>query len=489
MRQVVFKYVTSLALLLSAASCSSDESKLMGIWHTELEAIPQLKSAFDLELNHDFFGDKWSGRFEIAETMTEGNLSSVKVDGSKITLDLGQGAMFKGNLANNKQQITGVLNVPGIEKQTLRFTKIEKWSSQRPARSDKDNQPVKTWAYQAPPAIHDGWKVGTINTATGDSKPLRDLFENILKGHFNGLDAILVARNGKLLLEEYFYMGDRERIHSIQSCTKSVTSLLIGIAHDDGLIKNLDAPVNTFFPAYGDSTKRKMPPFTLRNALTMSAALDWREDIPYSDPRNDAVLMNQSKDMFQYVLSKNPDPKVRPGEVFEYNSGLSILLGGVIANTTGKPADQYATQTLFKDLGINKFTWTAMNGQIHTGGGLFMKPRDILKLGQLVLDEGKWNEKQIVSASWIKESTAFNLPVNKANKEWGYGYQWWRGVLRADNKVFKTIYAAGYGGQVLCIIPDLDLVILTLHHNATEGNGRRSILWKEMETNILPAFK
>ncbi|MDQ6481767.1 serine hydrolase [Dyadobacter sp. LHD-138] len=328
---MIYKCFVSLALLGAVAACSFDEQKVVGIWHTEFEAVPHQKSAFDFELRHDIFNDAWSGRFEIPELMAEGSLSSASVKSSEITLDLGQGATFKGSLSKNKTVIKGILHMPDRKPETLSFTKTDHWSSQRPARIDQENQQVKRWTYQSPPLISDGWKVGTMHRKTANSKPLHALFESILKGNFHGLDALLVAQNGKLLLDEYFYLGDRERIHSIQSCTKSVTSLLIGIAHDDGLIQNLDAPLTAFFPTYNDSIKVKIPLPTLRNALTMSAGLDWREDIPYTDPKNDAVLMNRSKDMYQYVLTKNLDEKNKPGEKFGYNSGLSILLGGILS--------------------------------------------------------------------------------------------------------------------------------------------------------------
>ncbi|MCF2447633.1 beta-lactamase family protein [Dyadobacter sp. CY345] len=484
----ILRYWMSLALFVNVLACSNDKQKLVGIWHTEFEAVPHLMSAFDVELRHDFFSDSWSGRFEIPESMAEGTLSGINITDSKIFLDLGQGATFTGSLSKNKTEIKGMLNIPDHKSETLTLRKTDRWSSQRPARIDKENHAILNWNYQYPPLNNDGWKVAAMNLETTNFKALHDLFDNILKGKYHGLDALLVAQNGKLLLDEYFYLGDRERIHSLQSCTKSVTSLLIGIAQNDGLIQNLDAPLTAFFPSYKNSIKEKFPQPTLRNALTMSAGLDWHEDIPYTDPKNDAVLMNQSKDMYRYVLAKNLDGKDKPGKKFEYNSGLSILLGGILSNVTGKPADKYAEQSLFKELGIETFAWTSMNKQIHTGGGLFLRPRDMLKIGQLVLDKGKWNEKQIVPTSWITESTAFVLPINESSSDWGYGYQWWRGVFRVKEKVLPVIYAAGYGGQMLYIVPDLNLSILTLHHNASDVTGSHSLTWKDIEKSILPAF-
>jgi len=483
-----YKVIISLAFVLIITACSSNQIKLTGIWQAEFEAVPNLKADFDFELRHDLFSDKWSGGFEIAELMVKAPLTEVSIKDSKIVLNLGNGADFKGNISEDKTVIAGVLTTPNRKPQTLHFTKATKWSSQVPARVDKNKQNIKKWAYMLPKTIDDGWKVSSLNKTTSESKSLNELFQKIVDGKYQGLDALLVAQNGKLVLEEYFYLGGREKIHSIQSATKSVTSLLLGIAHDDGLIKDLDAPLKNFFPAYPDSVKRTPASVTLRHALTMSAGLDWLENIPYSDPKNDALRMNQSKDMYQYVLSKNADPKNRPGQKFEYNSGLSVLLGGVILDVTGKPADKYAEQTLFKQLGIKKFWWERANGQIHTGGGLFMRPRDIMKLGQLVLDEGKWNGEQVISKSWISESTAYRLPISELNKQAGYGYQWWRGTCTIDKKILPVIYAAGYGGQVLYIVPDLNLVVLTLHHNPSEADLSHSIAWSELEKMIIPAF-
>lgn len=483
--QIYGLYLVGCALFFTVTACSSSQRKLSGIWHTEFEAVPGLKSDLDFELRYDIFEDKWSGRFEVVESMIESELAEVKINDSKIALNLGEGAKLEGVLSADGSVITAKLFVPGREPDTLRFTKTEKWSSQRPARVDQNKQYIGTWNYSTPHSTADGWKVGPIRKATAESGPLKMILSDILQGKYNGLDAFLVAQDGQLVLEEYFYLGGRDKIHSLQSVTKSVTSLLVGIAQDKGLIRSLDTPLRDFFPAFKD-TALVSP--SLRHALTMSAALDWQEDIPYSDPKNDAVLMNQSSDMYQYVLSKKPDTKNKPGEIFEYNSGLSILLGGVLLNATGKPADKFAAQTLFKDLGIEKFWWNSMNEKVHTGGGLFLRPRDLLKIGQLVLDQGKWNNKQVVSTSWISASTAFLLPINGSNKDFGYGYQWWRGIFREKEKAFPAIYASGYGGQFLYIIPDLNLVILTLHHNAADATGSHTITWPKVEKMILPAF-
>ncbi|WP_143828840.1 serine hydrolase domain-containing protein [Dyadobacter fermentans] len=475
-------------IMLLVTGCSSDGQELKGIWHAEFEAVPGLKTALDIQLNQELMSGKWTGRFELPELMAAEQIPAIHIDGPNVMLDLGAGTTFKGEVSGDRKLIKGILHIPNQQPENLSFTKTPNWSAQIPARADAKGKPLKAWTYQAPVEAGDGWASGTLEPRILQSKPLNDLLARILEGKFHGLDALLVAQDGRLVLEEYFYLGGRERLHSVQSVTKSVTSLLVGMARDKGLIKNLDSPLRSYFPNYTDSLPTITSP-TLRNALTMSAALDWKEDIPYSDPENDAVRMNQSDDLYQYVLSKKPDPTDKPGERFEYNSGLSILLGGILLHATGKPADSLAKNTLFRDLGINHFAWTTLGGKVHTGGGLFLRPRDLLKIGQLVLDKGQWNSRQIVSEAWINESTAFILPTQAGNRESGYGYQWWRGVAKFGSNALTVIYAAGYGGQMLYIVPDLNLVAVTLHHNQSDINGSHSITWKHMQEVILPAFQ
>jgi len=279
------------------------------------------------------------------------------------------------------------------------------------------------------------------------------------------------------VLEEYFHFGSRNEIHQIQSVTKSVTSLVFGIAYDEGLIGDLERPVYDFFPNYSDSAwVKEAYPISLKHALMMSAGLDWREKgVSYTNPLNDAIRMNKSGDMYGYVLSRDIDQSKRPGEKFEYTSGLSILLGGVLLQETGMPIDKYAEQTLFKQLGIENYYWSSHADQVHTGGGLSMRPRDLLKLGQLVLDSGCWNGKQVISESWIRESTKAHLTVEGSRKGRGYGYQWWRDMFYVDQKGYPAIYASGYGWQLLWVIPDLEMVVLVLHHNPSDGKAEHSL--------------
>ncbi len=346
-----------------------------------------------------------------------------------------------------------------------------------------ENSDIKT-----PDDINDGWSVANLKDVGFAQQPLKEFFQSVKDGEYEGLDALLIAYDGQLVLDEYFNTGEIDNVHTIQSITKSLTSLLIGAAYDDGILSDLDEPVHNFFPKYSDSAQANTWSPSLRHVLMMSAGLEWNEtDIPYSNPNNDAVQMNNSNDMFYYLLSKERKEGVQPGEKFYYNSGLSILLGGVLESATGYPADHYAEKTLFARLGIDDYQWISFNGKVHTGGGLSLKARDLLKMGQLVLDKGKWNDERVISESWIEESTAHYLDAEFAHDTLGYGYQWWRDDFIVKDESYQVIYGSGYGGQYLWIIPDLDLVVVALHQISNGKEASQIFGRNEMEEIIFPA--
>ena len=486
--KITSNVVIIFVILLISLACSKEKHTWEGVWQTNIEFYPGFTVASEFELHQDSIDKTWSAKWEIPELMSFGVYKDVKVTPSYIEVDLESGWTLKGILLEDQKSMNVIRYSPTLGSDTIMYHKVENWTSKMPARLDNKGQKVKSWNYTAPDLINDDWTIGSLCDSNNNCQPLEELFQKILDGKYQGLDAILVAQNGKLVLEEYFHLGRRDRVHSIQSATKSVTSLLVGIAYDNGFISNLDQPLQDFFPKYRDSFSQKPWPVSLKHALMMSGGVDWQEKIPYTDPRNDAVVMNNSADMYNYVLSRDIRQGEKTGEKFEYNSGLSVLLGGVVLCATGVPIDEYAEQTLFSKLGMKHYIWSSSNGQVHTGGGLYMQPRDILKIGQLVLNNGQWNGQQVVSQSWVKESTALHLPINSSKNLVGYGYQWWRGIFEVNQTKYNTIYAEGYGIQYLWIIPKLDLVVLVLHHNPTDIVDNHSIIWKEMERFIIPSF-
>lgn len=481
------RLILSLCCLAAITTCAEEPSGWEGFWQAEMEEFPGFVTVAELELRKDPDNHEWRGTYRNPEMMDIADFQAIDVKGSGIEMNLGRDFSIHGALSNEANSFQGVLCLADSAIDTVSFTRIDDWTIP-PARIGENGQPVEQWSYTAPEKTDDGWSVVSLVDAEIPQQPLQELFQSVIDGKYPGLDAVLVAHEGRLVVEEYFHYGRRYRIHSLQSMTKSVTSLLVGVAYDQGLIHSLETPIRDFFTEYRKSCRTDPWSVSLRHTLMMSAALEWNEqDIPYSDPNNDAVRMNNSSDMHNYVLSRDRKDGEQPGEQFYYNSGLSILLSGVLKDATGMRADQYAKKTLFRELGIEEYQWGSLNGTLHTGGGLFLRPRDLLKLGQVVLDSGKWKEEQVISESWIEESTALHLEIEEPENAIGYSYQWWIGELRAADKRYETVYASGHGGQFLWIVPELDLVAVALHHIPVNAEDIRSFYWDEMEQIVIPA--
>jgi CubicO group peptidase (beta-lactamase class C family) len=327
------------------------------------------------------------------------------------------------------------------------------------------------YEYTVPNATNDGLEVASLDGEKIDADLIKSLFDEVLSGRFKNVSSVLVAKDGKLIIEEYFprQEGDR-RAHAfrqvapqeITSATKSVTSILVGIAIDQQLIRNVDEKVSTFFPEYADlfadDDRAKL---SLRHLLAMSAGLSWDEwTTPYNDPRNDHIRMLRSDDPIRYVLEQ--PMASQPGTKFTYSSGVSLLLGEIIRKATNMPADRFAKRNLFEPLGISDFYWSKYPGElVQTGGGLFLRPRDMTKIGYLFLNKGRWQGKQVVSEGWVKQSTEnYVAPgqIQPAVSADGYGFHWWLTSLQTGNKAVDTYSARGRGGQFILVVPSLKLV-------------------------------
>jgi CubicO group peptidase (beta-lactamase class C family) len=338
--------------------------------------------------------------------------------------------------------------------------------------------------YQKPLATGDGWVTASLNEVGMDKKPIFELLSMLAKPEGRTIDSLLVIKDGKLVLETY-YPGDditvtdtlsftrkdfdRDTLHCLASASKSVTSILFGIAIDQGKITDLDEKMFASFPEYAELSDGGKDEITLRHMLTMTSGIPWDESYSFNDARNDLGHMAFfSPDPVRYVLEKRLTS--RPGEMWVYNSGTTNLLGEILHRKTGTPLVEYAGDNLFNPLGITSFEWHSFptSPQMAVASSLlYLKPRDMAKIGQLYLQQGKWNNIQIVSPQWVQESTATSvqLPIDygHAFQNTGYGYQWWRGKF--TNGDTDTIYAAGWGGQFIFIMPEIQTVIVTTGSN------------------------
>ncbi len=294
-----------------------------------------------------------------------------------------------------------------------------------------------------------GWRTSTPDAQGMDGKLLRAALVFVRKQDL-AFHGILVIRHGYIVLEKYFPPFERTTEHSLYSCTKSFVSALVGIAVGRRYIRDVTMPVVGFFSdrtfAGLNASKKSI---TLMDLLTMSAGLDWSE----GDDTYDRMYL-YSRDWVKFVL--DAPMTARPGQVFNYSSGNSHVLAAVVQEASGMNTYDFAHKTLFQPLGIPDPDWERDPQGIPVGGwGMNLTPRDMAKLGYLYLHEGKWEGRQILPASWVRDSTR---PHITADGGWEYGYQWW-----VDPSL--SFYAAiGSYGQRIFVVPGLDLVVVFTAH-------------------------
>jgi CubicO group peptidase (beta-lactamase class C family) len=323
-----------------------------------------------------------------------------------------------------------------------------------------------------PVARDDGWPVASVNENKLVDRDALCRMADQLAANTN-VHAVLVARGDRLVFERYFrgsdempgrFYGrrvedvtfDADTLHDMKSVSKSIASLAVGIAIDRGLIRSVNEPIFSFFPELSDLRSPEKDRIQLVHVLTMSMGLKWVEATPATgDYDNDEARMHMAPDPCRYVLGL--EAIAAPGQEFFYNTGALTLLSAIVRKVTGRPLDEFARETLFEPMGITAAEWSRVRGDTDAGGGLRLRPRDMAKIGRLVLADGHWNDRQIVSKAWIETSTAAKL---KATDEQLYGYLWWLGRSRLNGREVRWVGALGRGGQSIRVVPELDLVVV-----------------------------
>ena len=342
-----------------------------------------------------------------------------------------------------------------------------------------------SYSYKKPEQIQDGLNTESVDSYITDSSSISNLIKDIIDQKYGSIKSLLILKDNKLLVEEYFYGYSRNEPQQIRSCTKSVTSIMLGIALDHHEEVHTGESIFTFFPDYDSLKTDGRERITMEHVLTMMSGYQW-DDIPGE--------MFSADDCFQYILSRPLETE--PGEKFNYNSGCSILLGGVISYLENIDTRVFAEESLFTPLGITDYIWeTHKDGTLQCGSGLSLRPRDMAKIGLLVLNDGAWENKQLVSKEWIRGSTK---PHVHESKYFDYGYQWWhrsRNTLQwwkepntASPEEHDLITALGHGGQYIMIIRDLGLVVVTTAKDFEDGRVARSKIPMVIE-EIIPIFE
>jgi CubicO group peptidase (beta-lactamase class C family) len=308
----------------------------------------------------------------------------------------------------------------------------------------------------------------------------------VLSGQASNIHGVIIVRRGRLALEKYFEGDDQvrdekgrahfervafsaERGHELRSVTKSIVGLLYGIALREGKVPPLDQSLLAQFPQYTDLPdlwQRRR--WTIAQAVTMTLGIDWNEDLPYDDPRNGQTAMEAAADPYRYVLEQ-PIVAVT-GERWIYCGGATALIGKILENGTKQSLHDYARSVLFDPLGLGPSEWRiGRDGERNFASGLSMRPRDLARIGQILLDGGKAGEQQVVPADWLEASFQPAVTIRDRRE---YGYHWYLGELVFNGPDGphreRWIAAMGNGGQRPYVFPRLALVIVM-----TAGNYNR----------------
>jgi CubicO group peptidase (beta-lactamase class C family) len=324
------------------------------------------------------------------------------------------------------------------------------------------------YVYHPPPARDDGWPTGSLEEVDIDRAAIESFIQRIVDTPMESVDSpeihgILIARHGKLVLEEYFHGEHRDKLHETRSAAKSVTATIAGAAMRAGAPLKLSTPVYQImnggaFPADLEPRKRAL---TLEHLLTMSSGYFCDDTNPDAPGNEDAMLdQNDEPDYYRYTL-KVPMAS-EPGEKAVYCSINPNLALGVVGRATGESPMDTFDRLLGIPMKITRYGWPLdPAGHPYGGGGVQLLPRDFMKFGQLMLDGGAWQGQRLLDRDFVARASAPLYHLRGIT----YGYLWWGIDFPYKNRTVHAFFAGGAGGQSVMVIPALDLVIATYAGN------------------------
>ncbi|MCE9668091.1 beta-lactamase family protein [Myxococcus stipitatus] len=376
----------------------------------------------------------------------------------------------------------GRLTVPILFLGNVTFTKRDR----NQAVGLYPRTPEGPYVYSPPVADADGWATASLSDVKMDPGPIAQLVQNILATQPGPkptpvIQGLLIARHGKLVVEEYFHGFSQARLHDLRSASKTVAPMLVGTAIQQGAKLEPGTLVYERFPAYAspaplDPNKAKL---TVEHLMTMTSGLAC-DDNDDASPGNENTLQEQEGDWYTYTLNL-PMGRAPGGAKAVYCSAGINLLGGVVRGATGAWVPDHFQRTLASPLGIRHYAMNLMpDGEAYLGGGLYLRPRDALKLGQLYLSGGVWNGRRIVSRQWVERSVAKHAEMEPGRT---YGYAWWRHELKVGERVYAEYEAGGNGGQYIMVVPELDLTVVFTGANYGQFN-----IWKTFREELLPRY-
>lgn len=459
-----FLFAAGLAAVAAAAGpAQPDEPGLTdGIWIGPTpsgDTVLQLVSDGDHLAGHSYLVRDGKALSEIpveAVTVEPIDPGTEGERGVSVEIRLRTGWTLRARLSADRDRLDGVLDVGGGRRQEVALHRAALASVPALAPRPPAAPGEAAFKDQPPAETGDGWATARAGDAGLDPAGIQALMNDVLAGEAGLIHSLLMVKGDRLVVEEYFHGFSRDDLHAINSCTKSVASLLVGLAIARGELAGVDTRVLALFPELRDGAAPGWEDLRVEHLLTMTSGTTWRGGRPPAGPALVRAALSQP-------------PVSPPGARWSYSDLSADLLGAVLQRATGVQADEFAASHLFAPLGITRWSWDQgrSDGFPRLYGTLQLRPRDLAKLGALVLAGGRWQGQQVISEGWIRESTRDHVQTDDAEGA-GYGYLWW---LEPVPPSFPgpILAARGVGSQIAYVAPALDLVVVVTGGNTLNG--------------------
>ena len=447
-------FVKSGMLLYHIKLTQSENNTFIGIWN--LLMIDELKSLnFYLSVEngegneyqaYPIFGDNrftgtWCDNFQ-----KENDLISFT--------DFKTGMQFKGNLATDEIQLGIFLGNNLLTEIDLKKSKTD-------------------------------WKIGGFHNDKKTSiLKLTEMEKLISKDSLPNTHSVLISKKGKIVYENYFDGYNASIPHDMKSASKSISSTIVGIAKDKSLFNSVEQSIFDFLPkkyqTHKDSLKTEID---IQSLLTMSSGLDADD---YTRERKSSASENNFQPTRDWTETVLKAPMInKPNTKANYGSANPYLLGVAIDSIVSEPLELFMDKYLFQELKISNYIiQTDLKGKPYFGGGMYLTPRDMLKFGELYLNQGKWKSKRVLSKKWVKYSFKNYRNLENVPDKNEYGYLWWHNTYQVNGKNIESVEARGAGGQYIFVIPCLKTVVSITSGNYRNGKTQQPELI--FEKYILP---
>ncbi|MEO1653874.1 MAG: serine hydrolase, partial [Bacteroidota bacterium] len=457
-------------ILMYHMTLQKSGNKFTGIWKPFMvESLEPSSIYLSVEKSEDsrlvlypFFGDQRFTGTWCMDFQREGDIIRFR--------DFKTGLNFKAQLLDTSIQLDALLGDVLINRSSL-------------SRSEKDWEFGSLGLVQQSASVKDGWKISNAQEAGLDQNILSQMEKSIRDGTFTNTHSVLIAKEGKIAYETYFDGYQADIPHDQRSASKSFASAMIGIGLEDGLIESVEQKLYDFIPQeYQSSKDAQKSKIRIQDLLTMSSGFEVSRNSGASEGN-----YQNTDNWLKSVLEASM--KDAPGTHANYSSASPFLLGICLDERLDQPMELYMDEKLLAPLGIHNYIIQSdeTRSRPYFGGGMYLTSRDMLKFGQLYLNKGQWQGKQILSEDWVQASHKKHFALENVIDKNDYGYQWWHHSYQVGDKTYASIEARGNGGQYIFVLPELASVVVI-----TSGNYNNGKLIQQpeqiLEEYILPAI-